>query len=92
MVKGTHKQMVVVKTNGSVYYEQAYFVLREARRSERDAESTMMAEANRILHESQLMPQPDRRPRVSRRACFLWGMLAGGLACGGAALVLFLLL
>ena len=43
MVKGTHKQMVVVKTNGSVYYEQAYFVLREARRSERDAESTMMA-------------------------------------------------
>jgi hypothetical protein len=92
MVKGTHKQMVVVRTNGSAYYEQAYFVLREGRGSDTQAESTMMAEANRILHESQLMPQPTRRARMSHRACFLWGMLAGALLCAAVGAAVFLLL
>lgn len=92
MVKGTHKQMVVVRTNESAYYEQAYFVLREGRESDAQAESTMMAEANRILHESQLMPQPKSRAKPSRRACFFWGSLSGALLGAGLVLLVVLLL
>ena len=92
MVKGTHKQMVVVRTNGSAYYEQAYFVLREGRASDAEAERTMMAEANRILHESQLMPQPVCRAKPSRRVCFIWGMIAGAMIGSVLILTVFLLL
>ena len=78
MVKGTHKQMVVVRTNDSRYYEQAYFVLRDGSVCPGEAESTMMAEANRILDESMLMPQPrPRRRPLTRRIAFLLGALLG---------------
>lgn len=92
MVKGTHKQMVVVKTNESAYYEQAYFVLREGRGKDAQSESTMMAEANRILHESQLMPQPKSRAKLSRRTWFFVGTLTGALLGAGLVLIVVLLL
>ena len=63
MLKGTHKQMVVLHTNGSAYYEEAYFVLREDRRREEVSERTMLEEANRILSECCPLPGP-RRPRA----------------------------
>ena len=87
MVKGIHKQMVVVRTSDSRYYEEAYFVLREGGVSSHDSENTMGAEANRILDESQLMPQPRRRRLPSRRAAFALGVIAGGLLCGLAMLL-----
>jgi hypothetical protein len=90
MVKGTHKQMVVIKTPGNVYYEQAYFVLREARSTESLSEDSMMAEANRILDECHLMPQPHRHRRLPRVACFWLGVMLGG--CGAAALCLIALI
>jgi hypothetical protein len=90
MVKGTHKQMVVVRTKDSRYYEQAYFVLRDGGVATPDSESTMVAEANRILDESQLMPQPRRRHLLSRRASFALGVAVGGVLCGLAALLLLL--
>jgi predicted nucleic acid-binding Zn ribbon protein len=48
----------------------------------------MMAEANRILDECMLMPQPRRRKRLSRLAAFLVGVLVGAAALLGAALLL----
>jgi hypothetical protein len=92
MVKGTHKQMVVVRTHDSAYYEEAYFVLREGRGKNGQGESTMMAEANRILHESLLMPQPRARARLSPRACFWLGTWAGASVSAAAFLLLLLLL
>ncbi len=90
MVKGTHKQMVVVRTKDSRYYEQAYFVLRDGGVVTADSESTMVAEANRILDESQLMPQPRRRRLPSRRASFALGVALGAAVCALAALLLLL--
>ena len=90
MMKGTHKQMVVVRTSGSRYYEAAYFVLRDGGLPPTDSESTMVAEANRILDESQLMPQPRRRRLPSRRASFALGVAVGGAVCGLLALLLLL--
>ena len=90
MVKGTHKRMVVVRTNGSRYYEQAYFVLRDGQLIPGEAESTMVAEANRILDESQLMPQPRGRRRISCVGAFWLGALAGAGACVLILLVVLL--
>lgn len=90
MVKGTHKQMVVVRTKDSRYYEQAYFVLRDGGMATPDSESTMVAEANRILDESQLMPQPRRRRLPSRWASFALGVAVGASVCVLVALLLLL--
>lgn len=79
MIKGSHKQMVVVRTTDSRFYEQAYFVLRDGQTSRGEAEGSMMAEANRILDESMLMPQPRRRHRLTRWGAFGIGALLGTL-------------
>jgi hypothetical protein len=89
MIKGTHKQMVVVRTSDSRYYEEAYFVLRRGGLTSPDSESTMVAEANRILDESQLMPQPHRR-LPSRRAAFALGAFSGGAVCALIVLLFWL--
>ncbi len=86
MVRGTHKQMVVVRTKDSRYYEQAYFVLRDGHSPMRESESTMMAEANRILDESMLMPQPRRRRPLPWWVTFALGGLLGA---GGCAAIFF---
>lgn len=88
MVKGTQKQMVVLKTRNSVYYEQAYFVLREGRERCEGARESMMEEANRILDECALMPQPRSRRRLSHRLCFALGMLLGSGILGSIWLLL----
>ena len=92
MVKGTHRQMVAVRTPDNLYYEQAFFVLREARGAAPDAEECMMAEANRILDECQLMPQPARRWRVPRAALFWLGAMVGGTASAVLCLLVLILL
>ena len=92
MVKGTHKQMVVVRTPDNIYYEEAYFVLREPRESAKDSEDSMMAEANRILDECQLMPQPVRRWRLPRAALFWLGAMVGGAASAALCLLVLILL
>lgn len=88
MVRGRQKQMVVIRTHASRFYEEAYFVLRDGLGfGNGQAESTMMAEANRILDESMLMPQPRRPVRFAWRT-FLVGTFAGAVLC---AAVFFLL-
>ena len=79
MVKGTQKQMVVLRTHDSRYYEEAYFVLRDGAQTRGESESSMMAEANRILDESMLMPQPKRKKQLSRRWAFGIGVILGAL-------------
>lgn len=91
MVKGTHKQMVVVRTPDNIYYEEAYFVLREPRESAKDSEDSMMAEANRILDECRLMPQPRRR-RLPRASLFWLGVMTGGCAAGALCLLALIVL
>lgn len=88
MVRGTHKQMVVLRTSDSRYYEQAYFVLRDGHAPRGEAESSMMAEANRILDESMLMPQPHKRLRLSRWWVFALGVMVGVLLALALAWVL----
>jgi len=92
MVKGVHKQMIVTRTPDSVYYEQAYFVLREAREVDDASEDSMMAEANRILAACHAMPKPRRFRRPSRVASFALGALTGGAVVGLLCLAVLILL
>lgn len=83
MVKGIQKQMVVFRTTGSAYYEEAYFVLREGRETSAEAASTMLAEANRIFDSCYVTMPGRRRKRLGRRVLFLLGVWIGMLiGCG----------
>ena len=88
MIKGSQKQMIVLRTGSSRYFDEAYFVLRREIKTTGRERGDILAEANRILAES----GPSSRrcvPRIARRG--LWFLL--GAACGAllavAAVLLF---
>ncbi|MBQ7348045.1 MAG: hypothetical protein IJW55_10195 [Clostridia bacterium] len=89
MMRGAQKQMIVVRTGDSRYFDEAYFVLRREVKTHRGMRSEMLSEANRILRESELDPRPPRKA-LPRGVCFfLLGILCGGIV---AALVCLLIL
>ena len=89
MMKGAQKQMIVVRTADSRYFDEAYFVLRREIKAQRSDKNEMISEANRILRDCGLSPRPPRK-RISRGVCFfLSGILCGGVV---AALVCLLIL
>lgn len=94
MLKGSQKQMIVVRTRDSRVFEEAYFVMR--RGAERGAdEMDMLWEANRII-ESSLpadrrqgalpCPAPNTEgwltPATRRFLWFLGGLVSGGGVTG----------
>ena len=84
MIKGSQKQMIVVRTGGSRYFDEAYFVLRRGVRAGREEQSDLLTEANRILHESQT-GRPAKKPhRLRPYLLFALGILLGA---GAAVLV-----
>ena len=87
MIKGAQKQMIVVRTSKSPYFDEAYFVLRREIRSQKHIQNDILAEANRILEEN----TPTSRPLKRRKKQLLWGFLAGIFCGGGLVLLLFLL-
>ena len=85
MIKGAQKQMIVVRTGDSRYFDEAYFVLRREVKARRRACGEMLSEADRILRESGLEVSTHRRiPRG------VWLFLLGGLAGAGIAVLMFL--
>ena len=79
MIKGAQKQLIVVRTVNSPYFDEAYFVLRREVESKKHNKSDILTEANRILEESTL--SANHTPRKSKRFLlwFLSGILCGGL-------------
>ena len=49
MIKGAQKQMIVVRTGDSRYFDEAYFVLRREIKAHRGSRNDMLTEANRII-------------------------------------------
>lgn len=89
MVKGAQKQMIVIKTGDSRYFDEAYFVLRREVKGSRSARQDILAEANRILEECACEGSEPKK-RLSRA----WLLFIGGLLCGALptlAVFLFLL-
>ena len=87
LVKGAQKQMIVVKTADSRYFDEAYFVLRREVKGARGDGHDMLAEANKILEECGAESHGRRRmPRA-------WLLFLGGLLCGALpTLAVFLIL
>lgn len=85
MVKGAQKQMIVIKTGDSRYFDEAYFVLRRDAKCSGAPKHDMLTEANRILEEC----SAEKKTRTPRA----WLLFALGALCGAApTLVIFLLL
>ena len=89
MIKGAQKQMIVIRTGNSRYFDEAYFVLRREIRGNKQEKTDMLAEANRILEEHDLQTGGKPRKRLPRGVLFF----LSGILCGAAvALLLGLLL
>lgn len=87
MLKGSRRQLIVVRTGRSRYFDEAYFILRREMDASKMGRADILQEANRILQES----TPDGK-RNRRRSLFLMPFLLGLLiGCGIAALFCLLL-
>ena len=89
MLKGAQKQMIVIRTGDSRYFDEAYFVLRKEVKTPPHTEHDMLREANRILAESEPNSTMQKKRRSSHGILlFLLGILSGS---GVASLVCLLL-
>lgn len=80
MIKGAQKRMIVVRTQDSPVFEEAYFVIRGGKKRE---ERDMIAEANRIIDAN----GADRRKKkrnVSRAIIIFLCSFMSGSAVGVA--------
>ena len=81
MIKGSKKQMIVLHTGNSRFFDAAYFVLRSEWTDARANQPDMLSEANRILEESIARPAPHTHKKLPRWLAFLFGALLGALLC-----------
>lgn len=90
MIKGSRRQMVVLRTEDSKYFDEAYFVLRREWKEPKNGRDEILTEANRILQEG-TAPTPGTSRRMRRWLWFLAGILCGALLSTGILLLCFLL-
>lgn len=90
MIRGAKKQMIVLHTGSSPYFDTAYFILKNKQSKERAPTGDMLAEANRILCENQ-PSRPSGRLRFGRLVSFFAGLLCGAAVAVGILLCVFLL-
>ncbi|MBE6553442.1 MAG: hypothetical protein E7666_03770 [Ruminococcaceae bacterium] len=89
MLKGAQKQMIVIRTGDSRYFDEAYFVLRREVRTNGKTQGDMILEANRILRQSE--PEKRRGKHSLWRGILLFfggGILGAGIALLFACLLL----
>ena len=92
MIKGTQRQMVMVRTLDSKRFEMAYFVLRSDAGGE-GSEKSMIDEANNIVSsvcDGRGGERREKRVRAFRRGLvFLAGAVFGALVLGAILAVVF---
>ena len=87
MIKGAQKQMIVVKTSASRYFDEAYFVLKNDVSTKKRNRTDLLTEANRILKESE-STRTGKRRTLSPWLCFAAGCVLGALAAAALTLLL----
>lgn len=90
MIRGARKQMIVIRTGNSQYFDEAYFVLRRELSNGKENQTDILNEANRILSESALDPSKRDRHRIRRWLFFVAGALCGAASATVLALLLLL--
>ncbi|MBQ9783971.1 MAG: hypothetical protein IJW49_11825 [Clostridia bacterium] len=86
MIKGSRRQMIVIRTDKSRYFDEAYFVLRKNLKS--PAHSDILTEANRILAERIAETKKPTRHSLLRWLFFGVGVLCGALVTVAVCLAL----
>ena len=87
MIKGARKQMIVVRTGNSRYFDEAYFVLRDDAQKDKRKSKDILSEANRILAE--MAPEASSSKKNKNRHWFFFGV---GSFCGALLSVIVTLL
>ena len=87
MIKGARKELIVVRTSESRYFDEAYFILKEDAQKDRHKKSDILSEANRIL--AQIAPEVSVPRKRNNRQWLFFGM--GGI-CGAVLSVILTLL
>ena len=87
MIKGSQKQMIVVRTGNSRYFDEAYFVLRRDIKPERREQNDMLSEANRILKESETVRPVKKSRKLRQFLLFALGLLLGAAVAVGICLL-----
>lgn len=87
MIKGSQKQLIVLRTGNSRYFDEAYFVLRREIKTGGRVRGDILTEANRILQESVGEPMPPRR-RYRAVLLFFCGLVCGAAVCAAILLAL----
>lgn len=84
MLRGLQKKMIVIRTQDSRMFEEAYFVMRGDGVSPADRQGDMLAEAYRIINGS--LPSPEEKaPPTSRLRPlrqWLWFLLGAAVGAG----------
>ena len=75
MLKGCQREMIVLQTQDSAFFESAYFVLRKEKHTVPKID--LLAEANRIIGSGSDYFK-SRKPAPHRALLFLLGLLLGG--------------
>ena len=87
MIKGARKEMIVVRTGNSRYFDEAYFVLREDTHKKHQKSTDILSEANRILAE--VTPE---HPHIQKKKKRPWLSFAIGGFCGALLSLIAMLL
>lgn len=90
MVRGTQRQIVVLRTSDSERFEMAYFVLRDSENSKKDTRSAI-DEANRIVNEACRGEKSERKKKRGRTLRRFALFFAGAVLGGGVVFALCLL-
>ncbi len=93
MIKGTQRQMVMVRTSESESFEMAYFVLRTDAVADK-SEKSMIDEANNIVSsicgDATGAKREKRRRMLRRILVFSAGAIFGALVLGAVLALLFI--
>ena len=87
MIKGARKEMIVVRIGDSSYFNEAYFVLRDDTKKDKQKSKDILSEANRILAE--IAPE---HPVASKNKNRQWLFFGAGSLLGAVLSVLLTLL
>ncbi len=87
MIKGARKEMIVIRTGNSRYFDEAYFVLSEDAHRKKGKSTDILGEANRILAE--MTPELSPASKKKNRA---WLFFVAGNLCGAVLSVIVTLL
>ncbi len=89
MIKGTKRQLIVLQTGNSHYFDMAYFVLKSEEGTKNAPTGDLILEANRILSETVPLGKKAKKPRTRRWIFFAAGSLCGAIL--GILISVFLL-